>query len=90
MDRRQSVLGRYLTKEEQADIDPFDLDQLEAGLTVCRDSRNLSDAGRRLFAVSRQAKKNPNDADRLRESLDQALEQFWPLRSRLALLGERS
>jgi transcriptional regulatory protein RtcR len=29
----------------------------------------LSDAGRRLFAVSRNAKRQPNDADRLKKYL---------------------
>ena len=31
--------------------------------------RRLSDAGRTLFAISRQGKRNPNDADRLRKYL---------------------
>ena len=69
MDRRRSLLPTCLTEERQAGIDPFNQAQLEAVLAVCRDSRNLSEAGRRLFAVSRQAKKNPNDADRLRKYL---------------------
>jgi transcriptional regulatory protein RtcR len=36
---------------------------------VCQASRSLSDAGRRLFAVSRAKKSAPNDADRLRKYL---------------------
>ena len=32
-------------------------------------SKMISEAGRRLFAVSREKKKNPNDADRLRKYL---------------------
>ena len=35
----------------------------------CRGAKTLSEAGRRLFAVSRQDKRNPNDADRLRKYL---------------------
>jgi len=51
------------------DIDLFDSVQLEHVLEVCRQSRSLSDAGRKLFAVSRSAKANPNDADRLKKYL---------------------
>ncbi|MDO7895250.1 sigma 54-dependent transcriptional regulator, partial [Pseudomonas aeruginosa] len=43
--------------------------QLQAVLEVCRGAKTLSEAGRRLFAVSRQDKRNPNDADRLRKYL---------------------
>lgn len=51
------------------DIDLFDRRQLETVLEVCRRSASLSEAGRELFAVSRQKKANPNDADRLRKYL---------------------
>jgi transcriptional regulatory protein RtcR len=50
-------------------LDLFDRAQLEAVLAVCRSSRSLSDAGRRLFAVSRTTKTSSNDADRLRKYL---------------------
>jgi len=50
-------------------MDLFDRLQLKAVLAVCRESDSLSDAGRRLFGVSRQAKAQPNDADRLRKYL---------------------
>lgn len=53
-------------KEE---IDLFDQRQLETVIEVCRRSASLSEAGRTLFAVSRQKKQNPNDADRLRKYL---------------------
>lgn len=51
------------------EIDLFDRQQLETVIAVCRRSQTLSDAGRTLFAVSRQQKKQPNDADRLRKYL---------------------
>ncbi|MCR1568135.1 MAG: hypothetical protein MYY08_15070 [Mixta sp.] len=51
------------------DRDLFDRDPLEAVLTICRRSASLSEAGRKLFAVSRQQKKQSNDADRLRKYL---------------------
>jgi transcriptional regulatory protein RtcR len=52
-----------------AQLDLFDRAQLEAVLRTCRASRSLSDAGRRLFAVSRAHKTSSNDADRLRKYL---------------------
>jgi transcriptional regulatory protein RtcR len=55
-------------------VDPFSMDRFDqAGLAevvgVCREAKTLSDAGRELFAVSRQSKAKPNDADRLRKYL---------------------
>lgn len=51
------------------DVDMFDRSQLACVLKVCRASSSLSEAGRTLFAVSREQKKQPNDADRLRKYL---------------------
>ncbi|MBN2496364.1 MAG: RNA repair transcriptional activator RtcR [Deltaproteobacteria bacterium] len=53
----------------EAEIDLFDRAQLAEVIRVCRASRSLSEAGRELFAVSRQKKKSSNDADRLRKYL---------------------
>ncbi|MDB5806680.1 MAG: sigma-54 interacting protein [Betaproteobacteria bacterium] len=50
-------------------IDLFDQMQLANVISVCRAERNLSQAGRRLFAASRRAKESANDADRLRKYL---------------------
>jgi transcriptional regulatory protein RtcR len=47
----------------------FDQKQLETVLEVCQHTSTLSEAGRHLFSVSRQHKKQPNDADRLRKYL---------------------
>ncbi|KRA97936.1 hypothetical protein ASD83_12780 [Devosia sp. Root685] len=38
-------------------------------IRVCRSSQSISDAGRRLFAISRLEKVKANDADRLRKYL---------------------
>ena len=38
-------------------------------IRACRASRSLAEAGRALFAVSRQRKKLANDADRIRKYL---------------------
>ncbi len=53
-----------------ARIDAFDLAQLATVIRTCRNAASLSDAGRRLFAVSRLEKSSRNDADRLRKYLD--------------------
>lgn len=52
-----------------AELDPFDRVQLAEVLRICRSSRSASEAGRRLFAVSRLSKASSNDADRLRKYL---------------------
>src|SRR5690606_1132987 len=44
---------------------PFDRVQLAEVVRVCRTSRSLSEAGRSLFAASRQLRSSTNDADRL-------------------------
>ncbi len=50
-------------------LDRFDQAGLVEVIRVCREASSLSDAGRRLFNVSRTAKAKPNDADRLRKYL---------------------
>jgi sigma54-dependent transcription regulator len=62
-------LGQLLGAGAAAELDQFDALQLAAVVGVCRQSKTLSDAGRRLFAVSRNAKRQPNDADRLKKYL---------------------
>ncbi|MGE5491504.1 MAG: RNA repair transcriptional activator RtcR [Actinomycetota bacterium] len=51
------------------ELDLFDRCQLAAVIAACRTADSLSAAGRQLFAISRQGKKQPNDADRLRKYL---------------------
>ncbi|MBK9032346.1 MAG: sigma 54-interacting transcriptional regulator [Myxococcales bacterium] len=66
------------------ELDAFDRVQLEAVLAVCADAPSLSEAGRRLFAVSRARRTSTNDADRLRKYLAR-----WQLRwEHLARRGE--
>ena len=62
-------LADILDAQALAQLDQFDAIQLEGVITVCRQSKNLSDAGRKLFGVSREAKSKPNDADRLKKYL---------------------
>jgi transcriptional regulatory protein RtcR len=61
------ALWRQVLPDTQLDL--FDQAQLEAVLAACRDASSLSEAGRSLFAVSRQARSTANDADRLRKYL---------------------
>ena len=63
------VLGAVLSEEARAEIDPFDQPQLAYVIEVCRSSRSLSDAGRVLYAVSREKRRVKNDGDRLRKYL---------------------
>lgn len=49
--------------------DRFDLSQLEAVLRAIMDTDSMAQAGRELFSVSRAAKDNPNDSDRVRKFL---------------------
>jgi transcriptional regulatory protein RtcR len=62
-------LEALLGEDAAAQLDAFDALQLQAVVNMCRQSRSLSDAGRKLFAVSRTAKRQPNDADRLKKYL---------------------
>ncbi|WP_137937657.1 RNA repair transcriptional activator RtcR [Chitinivorax sp. B] len=58
-----------LLGDQCAELDRFDKMQLQAVIQVCRQSKTLSEAGRKLFNVSRLEKDKPNDADRLRKYL---------------------
>ncbi len=60
---------RGLVGEAFERLDLFDRAQLAAVIETCRASASLSEAGRKLFSVSRLEKKQPNDADRLRKYL---------------------
>jgi transcriptional regulatory protein RtcR len=62
-------LADFMGTEAAAGRDSFDAVQLAHVIAVCRQSKSLSDAGRRLFSVSRESKAKPNDADRLRKYL---------------------
>lgn len=51
------------------EFDLFDRVQLEFVIKTCRESKTLSDAGRKLFTVSRMKRSKINDADRLKKYL---------------------
>lgn len=65
----EEALAAILGPERLAELDLFDRIQLAQAIRICRSSRSLAEAGRKLFAVSRQKKKVANDADRIRKYL---------------------
>ena len=56
-------------RPELQQLDPFERCQLVYTLDMCRQSASLSEAGRTLFAHSREKRKSVNDADRVRKYL---------------------
>ena len=66
----EDVLERLLGANALNDIDPFDRVQLSYVASICRKSRSMADAGRQLFAVSREKKTSTNDSHRLKRYLD--------------------
>ncbi|MCR9246867.1 MAG: RNA repair transcriptional activator RtcR [bacterium] len=66
---QDDLLRKLLGTGRVEELDLFDRAQLATVATVCRESRTLSEAGRRLFAASRTRRKSANDADRLRKYL---------------------
>lgn len=66
---RKGILQTFLSEQQIAELDTFDRMQLEAVLHVCAECTSLSEAGRRLFNVSRETKRSKNDADRIRKYL---------------------
>ena len=64
-----ALLAGLLGPDGLARIDLFDRVQLAAAVRVCRESRSLSEAGRRLFAASRTRRSSTNDSDRVRKYL---------------------
>ncbi len=64
-----AILNRFLDDAAIDAIDRFDRSQLADVIRVCLGARSLSEAGRRLFAISRTRRRSVNDADRLRKYL---------------------
>lgn len=65
----EAVLASVLSEKTREQMDLFDRAQLAFVIQVCRESATLSDAGRKLFAATRENRKTANDADRLRKYL---------------------
>ena len=64
-----AALAELLGNDYAERYDSFDLAQLAHVVAVCRDSVSAADAAKKLFAVSRKAKKSSNDSDRLSKYL---------------------
>jgi len=62
-------LSAILGKDYAERFDDFDLVQFSHVVAVCRASDTAADAAKKLFAVSRKAKKSNNDSDRLAKYL---------------------
>ena len=69
LDQSALDLEEYFSAEGLGEIDPFDRVQIAYVISICKESKSLSDAGRKIFSQSRQKKANPNDSDRLRKFL---------------------
>ncbi|MES2049248.1 MAG: RNA repair transcriptional activator RtcR [Pseudomonadota bacterium] len=67
--KTETDLHGFLDQTEIEKMDLFDSMQLKAVINVCRQSKSMSDAGRKLYAASRSGKAKPNDADRLKKYL---------------------
>jgi transcriptional regulatory protein RtcR len=52
-----------------SELDLFDQIQLAAVIRLCQQCNSLSEAGRKLYAISRTQRGVVNDADRLRKYL---------------------
>ena len=65
----QPALRAMLSAEALAKLDLFDRIQLESVIVICRDSRSLAEAGRKLYSVSRAKRSVVNDSDRLKKYL---------------------
>lgn len=68
-DDHGALLAEVLSDKAKEKLDLFDQAQLAFVIRVCRESATLSDAGRKLFAATRENRKTANDADRLRKYL---------------------
>lgn len=62
-------MAELLGKDYASRFDAFELAQLSYVVKVCRESKTMADAAKKLFAVSRLSKKSSNDTDRLSKYL---------------------
>ncbi len=64
-DSDTALVNAFIDRE----VDPFDVPQLAHVLRTCQSSMTLSEAGRKLYAVSRRQRRSVNDSDRVRKYL---------------------
>lgn len=78
----EGVLGEGACRS----LDYYDQIKLAGLIGVCADSKSMADAGRKLFQVSREAKKSVNDSHRIKQLLDVYGLRFEDIRDRLVAL----
>ena len=61
-----TLISQLVTEEVLMNTDYFEQSQLAEVLKICRISKSLADAGRKLFNVSRTQRSSQNDSHRLR------------------------
>ena len=66
---RDDALSQLLSESQIEALDLFDRLQLQSVIGICRRSTSVADAGRKLFAATRQKRSSVNDSDRLRKYL---------------------
>lgn len=71
-------------QDRLAEYDRFDLVQLEEVLSAIKATRNMAQAGRQLFGVSRTTRESPNDSDRVRKFLTRWQLEYAPTREILS------
>lgn len=62
-------LEQFLSTEQISQLDDFDKFQLIGVLKICKNAKSMADAGRQLFAVSREQRNTTNDSDRVKKYL---------------------
>jgi transcriptional regulatory protein RtcR len=68
-DINKKFLNEVIGADKAEQLDRFEKVQLADVLKVCKESKSMSEAGRKIFAVSRKNKRKTNDSDRLRKYL---------------------
>jgi len=63
------ILAEVLPAEMLSELDLFDRMQLAEVVRVCRESRSMAEAGRKLYNASRNLKASVNDSHRLKQYL---------------------
>jgi transcriptional regulatory protein RtcR len=64
------ILQSVLSESAIAEIDLFDHAQLAHVIEICRGSKSMAEAGRKLFNVSRERRSSSNDSNRLKVYLN--------------------
>jgi len=65
----KKLLNEVIGAVHAEQLDRFEKVQLADALKVCKESKSMSEAGRKIFAFSRKNKRKSNDSDRLRKYL---------------------